>query len=453
MINIPTPALPKLAIVTTHPIQYNAPLFRKLAENGKVQILVYYTWGKGSMDKHDPGFGKQISWDVPLLEGYPYVFVNNTSSDPGSHHSNGIICPTLIDEIIRFAPDAILVYGWNFHAHRQVMRYFKGKVPIWFRGDSTLLDYDYQSVRDLLHAYFPKLFPSSLSRPDSKSENPDSPIENRHSKIKNRKSSISPLLSYLKFRLRKLYLSRVYKDIDKALYVGMHNKAYFLAHGLQESQLVYMPHAVDNHFFSSNHEGREQEALAWRRILGIPDKDWVVLFAGKLEPKKNPEMLLNAIIELNEEKEPHSLPMHKNQYHLILAGNGILEDRLKELSRNRSYIHFLPFQNQSRMPVVYRMGNLFCLPSQGPEETWGLAVNEAIACRRKVLVTHKVGCSVDLVIPGETGEIIVSGNKDELKEGIRALCQIEVTNDSLYAKLMNRFSIDNQASVAETLLN
>lgn len=435
----------RLAIITTHPIQYYAPLFRKLTWNGKVQIQVFYTWGMDSVSKYDPGFGKQISWDIPLLEGYPYVFVNNTSSDPGSHHSNGIICPTLIDEIVRFGPDAILVYGWNFQAHRRVMRYFKGKVPIWFRGDSTLLDYDYQSVRDLLHAYFPKFFPSSLSRPDS-------PIENRHSKTENRKSSISPLLSYLKFRLRKHYLCQVYKDIDKALYVGTHNKAYFLAHGLQERQLVYMPHAVDNHFFNSHQEEREQEALAWRRSLGIPDKDWVVLFAGKLEPKKNPEMLLNAIIELNEDNNLQSASKQKKQFHLILVGNGILEDRLKELSRNKPYIHFLPFQNQSRMPVVYRMGNLFCLPSQGPGETWGLAVNEAIACKRKVLVTHKVGCSVDLIIPGETGEIIASGNKDELKEGIRALCQIEVTNNSLYVTLMDRFSIDNQASIAETLL-
>jgi glycosyltransferase involved in cell wall biosynthesis len=56
----------------------------------------------------------------------------------------------------------------------------------------------------------------------------------------------------------------------------------------------------------------------------------------------------------------------------------------------------LPFQNQSRMPVVYRLADLFCLPSAFGE-TWGLAVNEALACGRPVLVSDRVGCAADVV--------------------------------------------------------
>jgi len=56
----------------------------------------------------------------------------------------------------------------------------------------------------------------------------------------------------------------------------------------------------------------------------------------------------------------------------------------------------LPFQNQTRMPVVYRLGDLVILPSAFGE-TWGLAVNEAMACGRPALVSNRVGCAADLV--------------------------------------------------------
>src|ERR1700749_546722 len=100
----------RLAIVTTHPIQYNAPLFSLLARGGKVIPKVFYTWSQ-SRDgaKFDPGFGQKIKWDIPLLEGYEYTFVNNTAADPGNHHFKGIINPTLNKEIEEWNPDAILM--------------------------------------------------------------------------------------------------------------------------------------------------------------------------------------------------------------------------------------------------------------------------------------------------------------------------------------------------------
>src|SRR6185437_2908081 len=59
----------------------------------------------------------------------------------------------------------------------------------------------------------------------------------------------------------------------------------------------------------------------------------------------------------------------------------------------------LPFQNQTRMPVAYRLADLFVLPS-AHDETWGLAVNEAMACGRPVLVSDRVGCAADVVDSG-----------------------------------------------------
>jgi hypothetical protein len=81
----------RLAIITTHPIQYYAPLFKQLAQ--EVQLKVFYSWGAHSVAKNDPGFGKTIEWDIPLLDGYQYAFENNVAKDPGSHHFRGIINP------------------------------------------------------------------------------------------------------------------------------------------------------------------------------------------------------------------------------------------------------------------------------------------------------------------------------------------------------------------------
>jgi glycosyltransferase involved in cell wall biosynthesis len=220
-------------------------------------------------------------------------------------------------------------------------------------------------------------------------------------------SYLSPFTSYLKFKLRTLFLRWIYSYVDKAFYVGTHNKAYYLRHGLKEEQLVYAPHAVDNErFFDSEERQYEKKARVLRRELDIPDEAKVILFAGKFEPKKNPGILIDAILQLNEKVEENreaekldKLTFHPSPFtfHLILVGSGILESQLRQKAKDRDDITFLSFQNQSLMPVVYRLGDIFCLPSQGPGETWGLAINEAMASGRPVIASNKCGGAIDLL--------------------------------------------------------
>jgi glycosyltransferase involved in cell wall biosynthesis len=94
------------------------------------------------------------------------------------------------------------------------------------------------------------------------------------------------------------------------------------------------------------------------------------------------------------------------------VGNGILESELKKYASKNIVV--LPFQNQSVMPIVYRLADIFVLPSKGPGETWGLAVNEAMACGKSVLVSDKVGCAVDLVKPNENGFVFKSEKLSDL---------------------------------------
>ncbi|WEK19695.1 MAG: glycosyltransferase family 4 protein [Candidatus Pedobacter colombiensis] len=315
----------KLAIITTHPIQYYAPVFKLLATGGQLNIKVYYTRGEETTQQFDPGFGKVISWDIPLLEGYSYQWAQ--------HHN-------LTTQLATWQPDAILVYGWAFKGHLKCLRYFKNKIPVYFRGDSTLLNE-----------------PAGLKK-----------------------------------LLKKLYLSWVYRHVDHAFYVGTSNKAYFKRYGLKDHQLSFAPHAIDNERFGANHEIAAQEL---RLSLNVGKNDILILYAGKFEPIKQLMLLLSAFIAL---RKPH--------VHLLLAGNGIEEADLKHKAQQNALsanIHFLTFQNQSRMPILYQAADLFCLPSIS--ETWGLAINEAMACAKAVLVSDKVGCAVDLVKDGYNGRI------------------------------------------------
>ncbi|MVN20617.1 glycosyltransferase family 4 protein [Mucilaginibacter arboris] len=348
----------RLAIITTHPIQYYAPVFSLLHQQKKIEIKVFYTLGEAGLKQTDPGFGRSISWDIPLLQGYPYQFQKNTAKNPGSDRFLGIKNPDLIKEIKSWKADAVLVYGWAYLAHLKAICYFKGKIPVFFRGDSTL-----------------------LNRP-----------------------------SGWKATLKNLFLKWVYKQVDHAFFVGKNNKDYFKKFGLKPYQLTFAPHAIDNERFA---EDRSAEAASLRQKLGIEDEGILILFAGKFEAVKNAALLLEGLERLNQQNT-----------HLLLVGNGPLEKKLqakKRLLKTASNIHFLDFQNQSAMPFIYQSCDLFCLSSNS--ETWGLAVNEAMACGKAVLVSDKVGCAADLVLEEENGAIFQSGNADDLTQKLQFLCQ------------------------------
>jgi glycosyltransferase involved in cell wall biosynthesis len=358
----------KLAIITTHPIQYNAPFFKLLTERGKVALKVFYTWSQAIEGFDDPDFGSTVKWDIPLLEGYDWEAVENVSKSPSSKSWKGIDCPSLIKKVEACHPDAVMVYGWNLKSHFNAMRYFKGKIPVWFFGDSTLLD-----------------------------EKPG-----------------------IKKVLRRLWLTWVYRHVDKAFYVGANNKAYFEAHGLKQEQLVFSPHAIDNErFFDSDKNQYESKAKAWRGDLGYKDDDIVVEFAGKFEPRKNLRILIEAVIQLNEKKDHSTNSIENPSIFLLLVGNGPLEQLLCQMAKGKHYIKFLAFQNQSEMPIVYRIGNIFCLPSKS--ETWGLAVNEVMACGRPVVLSDKVGCAIDLLVNGLNGAIFNTLHVEDCAEKIMKL--------------------------------
>lgn len=330
----------RLAIVTTHPVQYNAPWFRLLGEQSGVELRVFYTWHAGTQAVQDPGFGRAIAWDLPLTEGYNFELTPPSSKVERRTFWN-MDSPELVSRIKDFRPEAVLVFGWNFRSHARVMRYFHRRIPVLFRGDSTLLD-QRSGFRDVA---------------------------------------------------RQTVLRNVYGSVDFALSVGTRNTEYFRHYGLKSEQIVLVPHAIDNARFSAD-EARAVEAAAALRIrAGFNEGDTVLLFAGKFEAKKCPDRLVRAFQAVSEDR---------TDLRLLLVGNGPLEDALKSAAENDPRIAFMPFQNQLEMPFVYRAGDVTVLPS-AYNETWGLCLNESMASGRPIVASRRAGASRDLIVEQVTG--------------------------------------------------
>lgn len=276
------------------------PIFVGLTTRGNIEIKVFYTWGEKSISKFDPGFNKVIEWDIPLLNGYTYEFLENTANDPGTHHFAGIDNPSIINKIKEYNPDKIVVFGWSFKSHLKVLRYFKNKVPIYFRGDSNLL---------------------------------------------NNQSSIKRII-------RRIFLNWIYKKVDYAISVGTNNRDYYKWVGLKDNQILFAPHAVDENKFVDTEGEFKVASTKMLDDLRIPPHHIVFLYTGKFENRKDLKTLILAKVEMAS--KPCSL---------ILVGNGPDESVLKELSKSDPNIHFVGFMNQSKMPMIYRCADVFVLPS------------------------------------------------------------------------------------------
>lgn len=351
----------KLAIVTTHPIQYNAPLFRLMAKQKDLEIHVFFSRTSEQMS-YDPDFQRQVIWDTPLTDGYTHSRVDATGT---------VGIENLKQSVKSFKPHALIVYGWNFPGHRQMIRTFYGQIPVGFRGDSHLL-------------------------------NP---------------------MTFWKRWLRKAVLHRIYRHVDLAFSVGTANTAYFQWSGMPEANIVLAPHSVDNAYWQQDAIARQQAAEQWKTELGIPKTDSAIGFAGKLEPLKQVDLLIKAFERIASQK-----------IHLIIAGTGPDEEKLKQQAANHPRIHFAGFVNQSRMPIFYRMLSAFVLPSSS--ETWGLSVNEALACGTRCMVSNRVGCGQDIFKDPRLGTIVKWDRPFQWTSELETLLKNpEIEGDALHAFL------------------
>jgi glycosyltransferase involved in cell wall biosynthesis len=137
----------------------------------------------------------------------------------------------------------------------------------------------------------------------------------------------------------------------------------------------------------------------------------------------------------------------------VMVGNGKMETELKALSEAHSNIHFLPFQNQQNMPAIYQLADVFVLPSKGPGETWGLAINEAMAAGKPVLVSSKCGGSADLIVNGENGYLFTAGSKAALKDCIKLFVDNKSKLEQMGQRSLQKIQSFSFEKIAEAMEN
>jgi glycosyltransferase involved in cell wall biosynthesis len=148
-----------------------------------------------------------------------------------------------------------------------------------------------------------------------------------------------------------------------------------------------------------------------RHKWGVEEGELVLLYVGKFQAVKNLPELFLALAQLGALAPP-----------LVLVGSGPEEQNWRGLARELGLrVIWHGFANQSELPAIYRAADVLVLPSR--RETWGLVVNEGMACGLPALVSDAVGCMPDLVLENETGWVYPSGDVSALAAVLRQIAE------------------------------
>ena len=354
----------KVLIVASHPVQYAAPLFRLMAKHPQLDIQVAYCSLQGVEANFDSEFGVQVLWDIPLLDGYPWVQVKNNSFQPRLGHFFGLVNLDFWKLITKDKYDAVIVYAGYSYA------------SFWIAALAA----------KLTRKKF--LFSTDASK-----------IEPRNKKLG-------------KTWVKKLLLPFVFNLGDSILVSSTLGKEMVRSLGIPDKCIALTPSCVDNNWWIS--QANQVDIKKTRNQWNIPESSSVLLFCAKLQAWKRPQDALEAFSQANVQ----------NSF-LVFAGDGVMRKELESKSEAlgiKDKVRFLGFVNQSKLPSVYRSANLFILPSE--YEPFGVVVNEAMLCGCPAIVSDKVGAGYDLIRHGENGFIYPCGDIDALVK----ILQVNLSN-------------------------
>ena len=378
----------RIAYLVSHPIQYQAPLLRRIANEPGIDLKVYFCSDFSTRSFVDPGFQRSLHWDVPLLDGYDFEFLPSVGNS----------------QRISFARP------WNYGLAEHLGQ--EKFDVLWLHGYARL--FNWRSVvsarrrgigvfvRDEVHEF----------------SKPRSPMR----------------------RVSKRALFAVARRVvDCFLAIGTFNREYYSSLGVDPSRIVTMPYAVDNHFFQSRCKESSVNRERFRAELGLDPKRTVILFVGKLFGRKRPEDLLNAYSKLSVDRRREPDP------YLLFVGDGesrpSLEARATALGW--SSIKFLGFKNQTELPAFFDLCDVFVMPSNF--EPWGLVINEVMNAARPIIASDRVGACRDLVKHGVNGFIYPAEDVGQLSKSLaQVLENAELRNRMGQASLdiVNRWSFE-----------
>ncbi|MBI4525313.1 MAG: glycosyltransferase [Deltaproteobacteria bacterium] len=393
-----------LAILTTHPIQYQVPIWQELARRNQIDFEVWYLSDHGSRPSIDPGFTRTFQWDLPMLDGYPYRFLDTRPHPADITSVRGARLGSLATLFRDRSVTALWINGWNVQAYWQAaFQAHRAGIPVWLRGESN-----------------------DLHRP-----------------------------RWFKKLPRKILLAMLFQRVSYFLYVGSANRRLYQQFGISEDQLVSAPYCVDNQRFAQAAQEWNPRRSELRRAWRIPDQATCFLYSGKFICKKRPLDIFEAASRLLLEDRTRGAA---GRLYLLMVGDGMLRQELQSkadaLERlcGRPIVSFAGFINQQEMPKAYVASDCLILPSDSLE-TWGLVVNEALACGRPALVSDQCGCAEDLAKPLGGDFVFKCGDVNELAGLMRKRTGGTPSSDERkkYYRLVNQFDIAGTVKSIEFL--
>jgi glycosyltransferase involved in cell wall biosynthesis len=348
----------RIAYLVTHPIQYQAPLLRKLSAHPEIDLTALFVSSISTAAFFDKGFGRKIAWEDDLVQGYKHAFVS-TGTDaaelsqwaPSGDRLSAFLKPE--------AFDCLWLHGYSqLGLLRGLFIAMRRRIPVMFRGEGHRL----------------------CQRPS-------------------------------KFRAIKERALRVgVRKVSAFLAVGRLNRDYYESLGVEPERIFHVPYAVDNDHFRTAATKYLPDRSRLASDLGLDPARPIILFASKMQPRKRPMDLLRAYASLGKNRTRESLPS------LIFLGDGSERARIEaEAARlNLGAVRFVGFKNQDELPRFYAACDLFVLPSE--KEPWGLVVNEVMAAGKAVICSSEVGAAYDLIRHGDNGYVYPVGNVDLLAD-------------------------------------
>jgi glycosyltransferase involved in cell wall biosynthesis len=347
---------PHVLLVCSHPVQYTAPIYRRLAERPEIDIEVAYCTFQGAQRGLDPDFGVELAWDTPLLEGFRWIAPRNVAPRAGLGRFFGLLNPGLWRLVRGGGFDAVVVHGYFYASFCLAIAAGRlAGVPVILATDAVTLG--------------------------------------------------SASGWWWKRWIKRAVVRRIYASATMVLVPSSATFRFIRSLGIAPSRIGFAHYTVDNEFFGSE-SARHSRADA-RKALGIREDATVILFCAKLVPRKRPELLLKAFARAHAAAGTTAC--------LVYAGEGALRAQLQRDAAALGVaedVRFLGFVNQSRLPLVYRAADLLVLPSS--HEPWGLVVNEAMACGVPAAVSDRVGAAQDIVEDGKTGFVFPVDDADAL---------------------------------------
>jgi len=313
----------------------------------------------------DAGFGVGVKWDVPLLDGYKHEFLPKLR-DRGTV---SVTSPLNYGIVSRLrgrggdpAFDALWVHGYaTVNAMHGIAAAKALGIPVLLRAESWLGDRGRSGV---------------------------------------------------KLALKKPFFGVLKRMVDGVLPIGTLNAEYWRTYFGDDVAQFPMPYAVDNGYFAKRAQEAAAERTTLQAELGLDPAQAVILFAGKLQPRKHCDHLIEAYARLvrRSGEEPQAA--------LVIVGDGEERAALEQQAAATGLrnIRFCGFHNQSELPRFFDLATVFVLPSR--HEPWGLIVNEAMNAARPAIVSDDVGCAADLIDDGVNGCIYPVGDVGAMADAL-----------------------------------